>query len=218
MDRNQKINTGLWLAAFAIGGGAAALSYAGYFTAEKGFSEIHYRAILVILGTVLGLIGFYFTWQREDWVKGLTFLGMLAVLVGGGQLFAPPSGPHPENYSASGLVNASPENRLLTCPVCGYKTLSEENKLCPICYVELSDTERIVWDYPTMEKMIEEEQAMFFAAEGFRDNDFFYHPEYWELDGITFEKDTNWQPRIDAVRVRKLRDTLIEVGVIDVIE
>lgn len=218
MDRNRKINIGLWIAAFTVAGGAAALSFAGYFTAENGFSELPYRIILVVLGAAFGLITFYFTWHREDWVKGLAFLGMLVILAGSAYLLVPGSGQTRDKLNSSSLLNTSPQSRLLTCPVCGYKTLSEEKTICPICYVELSETERIVWDYPSLEKMIEEEQAMFFAAEGFRDGDFFYQPEYWELEGLTFEKDSNWQPRIEAERVRKLRDTLIEVGVIEVLE
>ena len=108
--------------------------------------------------------------------------------------------------------------RLSTCPICGYQTLPPDSLYCPVCYVELSEAERLAWEYPSMETMIREEQAMFFAAEGYQDSVSFYAPPVWEIDGTRYRKDSTWQPVVSVDYVRRLRDTLIRADVIDVLE
>ncbi len=66
-----------------------------------------------------------------------------------------------------------------------------------------------------MEEMIREEQAMFFAAEGFREKDFFSEPRSWKTEGAVYQKDTAWEPQITEGFVLEMRDTLIKAGVIE---
>lgn len=105
-----------------------------------------------------------------------------------------------------------------TCPICGYQTLPPGSLYCPVCYVELSEAERLAWEYPSMEAMIREEQAMFFAAEGYQDSVSFFAPLIWETNETRYRKDTSWRPSVSADYVRRLRDTLIEAEVIEVLE
>ncbi len=107
---------------------------------------------------------------------------------------------------------------LSTCPICGYQTLPPDSLYCPVCYVELSEAERLAWEYPSMEAMIREEQAMFFAAEGYQDSVSFFAPLVWEEDGLRYRKDSSWRPIVSADYVRRLRDTLIRADVIEVLE
>ena len=117
---------------------------------------------------------------------------------------APAGGPAPVEWS--------------TCPICGYQTLRPDSLYCPVCYVELSEAERLAWEYPSMEAMIREEQAMFFAAEGYQDSVSFFAPLVWETNEMRYRKDTSWRPSVSADYVRRLRDTLIEAEVIELLE
>ena len=63
--------------------------------------------------------------------------------------------------------------------------------------------------------MIREEQAMFFAAEGYREENFFTEPQLWKTEGALYQKDTTWEPQITEESVLLMRDTLINAGVIE---
>lgn len=108
-----------------------------------------------------------------------------------------------------------PVDTLLTCQICGYRSLPVDTASCPVCFVQLSPSEVIAWGYRSLEEMIREEQAMFFAAEGFREKDFFTQPLLWEAEGALYRKDTTWSPVITEAHVLSMRDTLMRAGVIE---
>jgi hypothetical protein len=41
-----------------------------------------------------------------------------------------------------------PQQSMLTCPCCGYKTISEEYDICPICFWEYDPVQQSDPDYP----------------------------------------------------------------------
>ena len=155
--------------------------------------------------------------NKPSRLLGVIFGGLAVVLLITGIWFMLTPGSADQDRSArknAGQQGARPLLVLSTCPVCGYKTLPPDSLYCPVCYVELSEEERITWEYSSIEEMIYEEQSMFFAAEGYQDSVSFFRPPSWTAGGITYEKDTAWRPVVAEEEVQMLRDTLLRAGVI----
>lgn len=143
-------------------------------------------------------------------------IGAVLLLFFGRELFVPANQQSFLNQSPSGKRQiTTPVQEFKTCTICGYRSIIPDTLLCPICYVELTESERILWEYESMEEMIAEEQANFFAAEGFRDSGLFFAPRIWKIDGAAYAKDTAWRPVVDSQSVVMLRDTLLERGIVE---
>jgi len=151
-------------------------------------------------------------------VQWLLLLGALLLLVSGLWLILSSEKADPAGSPSSVEPEGAAPAVLTTCPICGYQTLPPDSLYCPLCYVELSEAERVAWEYPSMEAMIREEQAMFFAAEGYQDSVSFFAPAVWEMEEGRYRKDSSWRPIVSADYVQRLRDTLISADVIEVLE
>lgn len=144
---------------------------------------------------------------------------LLALFVIGKQLFTPdPVREEAREALENNLLSQPSKPQLQTCQICGYRSIGPDSLLCPVCFVELTEDEQQLWEYETMEEMVEEEQAMFFAAEGFRDSALFHAPLVWQGETGRYNKDTTWNPVIGREKVLKLRDTLMDVGVIEMLQ
>ncbi|GEM_PF-2851761 len=156
-------------------------------------------------------------WNQSKPLLVLAVLAGLAVLVFlGQQIFAEKEQQAFLNQAPFGKKQSTaPAVEFSACAVCGYRSIRPDTLLCPICYVELTESERILWEYESMEEMIAEEQANFFAAEGFRDSGLFFMPGIWKIDAAGYPKDTTWQPVVDSQTVVMLRDTLLDRGIVE---
>ena len=103
------------------------------------------------------------------------------------------------NFSNIELLTVEEEN-FMTCPVCGYKTLVQDDKLCEVCLVELTDSEMVEEGYSSMEEFIQGSQITFFSPDSLVDNIDFYNPNVSE-EG--YEKDMNWKPSVPKDSVLK---------------
>ncbi|WP_338769826.1 hypothetical protein WAF17_10625 [Bernardetia sp. ABR2-2B] len=92
------------------------------------------------------------------------------------------------------------EEVLITCSVCGYKTLTKDDKLCGECLVELTESEMTEEGYSSMEEFIKEEQIIFFSSDSLVDTVDFYNPKISEYE---YEKDLNWTPLVSKDSVLK---------------
>ena len=150
---------------------------------EKGFWAVIYGGLAVI--TLLAAVWFFFTPKETAPEK--------------------PAEAETDRQPATAA-------ELSTCPVCGYRTLPSDSSDCPVCYVALNEQERITWEYASMEEMIREEQAMFFAAEGFRDSVSFLAPLIWETEKSAYQKDTVWRTVVTEPAVLSMGDTMLKAG------
>lgn len=203
----------LWLLSFLLPGVTLGLTYTERIAPGGSWPIGVYAVLLAGTGGILGFLVYLATKRFPNWAKVTTFAAFCILLIGGRLLI--PSSPHTLPSPLPPTVNEpTPEPQLITCRVCGYRSIGPDSLLCPVCSVELSEQERIQWEYQSMDEMVQEEQAMFFAAEGFHDSVSFFAPAVWETEGVAYVKDTSWRPVIPAERVLALRDTLIQAGVI----
>lgn len=205
-------STWRWLLAFVLPGMALAATYTGLVAPGGHWSPGVYTLVLAGLGGIAGLFLYYITRPFHRRAKISIGIAFCMALIGGHFLIPSPS-ESPTLPPPPGS-EPTPEPQLVTCRVCGYRSIGPDSLLCPVCAVELSEKERIQWEYRSMEEMVQEEQAMFFAAEGFQDSVSFFAPPVWESEGVSYVKDTSWRPVISTTRVLALRDTLIQAGVI----
>jgi len=99
------------------------------------------------------------------------------------------------------------EQQLITCPVCGYKTLTKDDKLCEECLVELTKQEMIEEEYSSMKEFIEEEQILFFAPDSIVEDIDFYAPKISEGG---YNKDFTWKPIASKDTILKFNKEYVE--------
>lgn len=85
------------------------------------------------------------------------------------------------------------ENATITCLVCGFVSLTETDKLCGECWVELIESEMNKEGFSTMSEFIMEEQFLYFTPDSLVETVDFYTPKLSE-DG--YVKDLSWRPRV----------------------
>lgn len=96
------------------------------------------------------------------------------------------------------------QTQLLTCQVCGYKSLSEAGDECPVCFIPLTATFQAENGYESQEDLIKAEQIMFFMPVGREEIDF-YQPDP-SPEG--FAKDKDWKPVTTAAEILEIQQML----------
>jgi hypothetical protein len=91
------------------------------------------------------------------------------------------------NYSNTESI-LTEETNLITCLVCGYKTLTKDDKFCGECLVELTESEMTEEGYSSIKEFINEEQTVFFCPDSIVNDIDFYNPKTSEKG---YEKDLN---------------------------
>lgn len=110
------------------------------------------------------------------------------------------------NFSTDKSI-AIDDSGLITCQVCGYKTLTKDNKFCDECLVELTKLEMKNEGYSSIDEYIKEEQISFFCPDSLADTIDFYRPKVSENG---YEKDLNWVPIVPQDTVLKFNKEFIE--------
>ncbi len=149
--------------------------------------EMALRALLALLGGAIGFVLFWITKGRSRQVQ-LGTLGITAVVLLGWLLFF------------ANRSNSAREN-LLTCEICGYKTLNRLGEECNVCLGALNDIYRLEEGYSSMDELIVEEQLMFFAFEE-EEGVTFSTPKSYDDGENTYLKDDNWKPRVTKEAVK----------------
>lgn len=149
--------------------------------------EMALRALLALLGGIIGFTLFWITRGQSKQVQ-LGTLGATAVVLLGCFLFF------------ANRANTARKN-LFTCEICGYKTLSKPGEECNVCLGAINDYYRLDEGYSSMDELIVEEQLMFFAFEE-EDGVTFISPESYNDGERTYLKDKNWKPRITEKAVK----------------
>lgn len=97
---------------------------------------------------------------------------------------------------------------LLTCPVCGYKSLTVAEAQCLVCGVRVSMAEASSNGYPDIDSYVMEQQMLFFAPDS-------GHQPVNFLNGASpdspYLKDKDWHPMVTELDVRsmvRMRDSL----------
>ncbi len=134
--------------------------------------------IAVGFSTISGAFFFYFLNKNAEskkkafWANLGIFLGLSLVLV---------------------LVYPYGQDHLDTCPVCGYKTLSREGVVCPICGVALRAANVQKEGYDSMDELIRAESIIYWMPAGKDPSVNFFAPR---PEVTKYEKDTAWHPRV----------------------
>ena len=82
---------------------------------------------------------------------------------------------------------------LITCEICGYKTLKTVDTTCNYCGNDSWETRRKLGEFHDKKEWLREEQRFLFKLDSLSQKFDFYSPQ--EIEG--FEKDANWIPAIN---------------------
>jgi hypothetical protein len=188
----------IWMTVFAVVPVVLFMNLGEYFSNDSGI-QILYGGLF---GGIGGAIGFGLNQVVRDkstLIKGLTLGAMLIVSLVTISLIH-------LNYSDT-KPNLTEETELITCPVCGYKSLTKDDKLCGECIVELTEAEMIEDGYSSMTEFIKEEQISFFTPDSLVQDIDFFNPKVSE-DG--YNKDMKWKPIAPKDTILKFNKEYVE--------
>lgn len=168
----------------------------GEYFAEDGGMQILYSAILGGIGGLVGFGCYGLVQSKSTSVKVAALIILLSMSIGAVTMVH-------LNYSKTELN----ETEYMTCEVCGYKTLTQNDKFCGECLVEISKSDIEIEGYNSYEEYIIEEQLLFFTPDTLAADINFYSPIITE-DG--YEKDMNWKPVVSKDSVLELNKNFIE--------
>ena len=97
---------------------------------------------------------------------------------------------------------------LLTCEICGYKTLLELGKECDVCVIEINDEYKTQESYVSIEELILEEQLYFFALE---DEVRLFQPKIYKDLDLELHKDETWIPKVTQAEIEILNKEMDEM-------
>jgi hypothetical protein len=84
-------------------------------------------------------------------------------------------------------------SNLKTCQVCGFVTLPELGKTCPVCHVKFSETDAMLEDYESLDDYRIAAQTMYFMPTAPDTSIDFFAPR---VDGAPYTKDPAWKPSV----------------------
>jgi len=179
----------IWMVVFAVLPFSLLWPMSEYFTEPGGVRAL----ISGALGVIGGMLGFgmYSIFKTKT-----TLIRVMALAI----TFA-------VGLSSIRALHLSSIPTLLTCNVCGYQTLTQDDLLCGECFVELTEAEMFEEGFGTMEEFIFEEQIVFFVPDSLVARIDFYSPIISE-DG--YEKDMGWKPIVPEDSVLKLNREYVE--------
>jgi hypothetical protein len=188
----------IWIIVFAVVPVVLFMNLGKYFTNDSGM-QILYGGLFGGMG---GLVGFglnQIVKNKSTLIKGLTIGVFLIVSLVTIRLIH-------LNYSNTESI-LTEEKKLITCPVCGYKTLTKNDKFCGECLIELTESEMTEEGYSSIEEFINEEQIVFFCPDSIVNDIDFYNPKTSE-DG--YEKDLDWKPTAPKDSILKFNKEYVE--------
>ncbi len=188
----------IWIIVFVVFPVVIFMNIGEYFSNDNG-TKILYGGLF---GGIGGLVGFglnQIVKDKSTLIKGVTLGAFIIFSSLAIRLIH-------FNYSNTKLIPTE-ETEFVTCPVCGYKTLTKNNKLCGECLVELTESEMKEEKYSSIEEFIQEEQIVFFSPDSLVDDIDFYNPKISE-EG--FKKDSNWKPLTTKASVLKFNKKYVE--------
>lgn len=157
--------------------------------------EIVMSMILGGLGVAIGFPLYWFTKDKSKLMKYGTISLMIIGLIGTMIFFT--------NRTESDKRN------LITCQICGYKTLEKKGAECNVCIAQINDKFKQEESYLSIEELIKEEQLYFFSME---ENATFQTPEIYKDLDFKYLKDENWKPVVTKEEVELRRKEMDEIG------
>jgi hypothetical protein len=197
-DKNKVDKEQIWTIVFAVIPVVIFMNMGEYFTNDSGMNILYGG----LFGGIGGLIGFAINQivkTKSTLIKGVTlgvFLIVSFLTIRLIQL----------NYSNSESILID-ESDLITCQVCGYKTLTKDDKFCGECFVELTASEMTEEGYRSIEGFIKEEQTSFFTPDSIVEDIDFFNPKVSE-DG--YKKDLTWKPIASKDTILKFNKEYVE--------
>lgn len=183
MSKNKKVEKEqLWLITYIVIPVVLLMNLGEYFTESSGM-KVLYGGLFGALGGGIGAILYFAVKSKSTIIKGvvLTLFFIISIVA--------VRSIH-NNFGVQKL-NVEILTELETCAVCGYKSLTTEDKFCGECLVELTMEEMKKDGYSSMKEFLKVEQLIFFSPDSLVEHINFYEPKV-STDG--YEKDFNWKP------------------------
>jgi len=181
-DRKEQI----WLTLFLLVPVLILVRLSDIF-AESNTGKFFFAGLFGAIGGLLGFGLYHFVKASSFLKKSITLTILLLVSI-----------------SILYLVSESKKSNLLTCEVCGYKSINSKDSICQVC--ETKPWERFKnWKaFEVKRDYIEYNQLLFFGIDSLNQKIDFYSPQTIK----TFDKDNNWKPILTAEKIRE--DFLLE--------
>lgn len=157
--------------------------------------EIVIGMILGGLGAAIGFSLYWFTKDKSKSIKYGTFGLMIIGLIGTMIFFA--------------NRTESDKRDLITCQICGYKSLEKKGGECDVCIAQINDEFKEEEGYMSIEELIKEEQLYFFSME---ENVTFQNPEIYKDHDFEYLKDKQWMPIVNKEEVELRRKEMDGLG------
>ncbi len=188
----------IWMTVFGVVPVVLLMNLGEYFSNDSGM-RILYSGLFGGIGGAIGFGLYKIVKDKSILIKGLTLSALLIISVVTVRLIH-------VNYSDTKPTLAQ-ESEFSTCPVCGYKTLTTDDKFCEECLVELTEIEMIEEGYSSIEEFIKDEQISFFTPDSIVEDIDFFNPKVSE-DG--YEKDLSWKPIASKDTILKFNKEYVE--------
>jgi hypothetical protein len=144
---------------------------------------------VMVASSAIGAAIYYLTIKRRPiyfWMGQFIFALIMAVLA----------------FFAVGALSDNASN-LLTCRVCGYKTLTVEDGQCLVCGSRTTKAEAGSQGYDNVDHFIMQQQMLFFAP---KDSSQSVDFSRGAPEGSPYLKDSNWKPLVTKEDVLYMRD------------
>lgn len=160
-----------------------------------GIPSIVMSMLLGAIGAVIGFTLFWLTKDKGNSIRYGTF-GLMLIATIGIMIFQ------------ANRAESVQEN-LITCQICGYKTLEKQGSECKVCVAQINDNFKDAEGYISIDQLIKEEQLYFFSQE---DGITFNKPETYEYLDLEYLKDERWKPIVTSEEVEMIRKEMDEIG------
>jgi len=150
-------------------------------------------AMSMILGGLGAAIGSPFFWLTKDKSKAIKMgtLGFVLIGIIGAFMFF-------------GNQTESEKYGLLTCEICGYKSLEKKGEMCEVCLVEIDKDYKMELEMEdediSLEELIKEDQILFFATD---EGVTLLEPKIYDDEGFKYLKDENWKAMVTQTEVEE---------------
>lgn len=186
----EKNKANVWIQALWI---APAL-FLSSFISDIDDSSANLVAGAISFGTLaaLGYAAYSFSQDKSLYVKLGLYAMLLLISMG--------------TYHYLADLRAAVNQKLLTCTICGYKTLEAKGAYCELCMNEITESAREEGEFASLEELIKEEQLTFFSLE-----------EEVDLNGpqiypqTKYHKDENWEALITNNELDSARKEMQEL-------
>lgn len=98
-----------------------------------------------------------------------------------------------------------PHEFLITCPVCGFRTLEAQEETCAVCKVLVSEASAKLEDFASIEELIFAEQLIYFLpSDEFTGIDFYAA----DVSDNGYQKDSRWKPKVTIADISDVQNLL----------